>query len=265
MICLKCNAFHPGFVGRLCPVCSELLQLETNINRDKLVLGRMREYLSNWQSSGKVSKKAISEFENALANTDLPKKEEANPSFGIISLFLQWVQKLITVFFVGLGSLFEPMIVKPKAANYKYSHSGKEIESSYENLTEGILTEDSSRISGLDSLSEMDERPRRKKGKYSVDQFKESIKEEPEFEIWSGLRPLFNEYIWWFIGSVLVLTGSIMGIREAWLVLSGINRHLTVLGAVVLYQFLFTALGVFLGTRSFGLLGSPQKKRAHSC
>ena len=129
MICLKCNAFHPGFVGRLCPVCSELLQLETNINRDKLVLGRMREYLSNWQSSGKVSKKAISEFENALANTDLPKKEEANPSFGIISLFLQWVQKLITVFFVGLGSLFEPMIVKPKAANYKYSHSGKEIES----------------------------------------------------------------------------------------------------------------------------------------
>ena len=32
--------------------------------------------------------------------------------------------------------------------------------------------------------------------------------------------------------------------------LSGINRHLTVLGAVVLYQFLFTALGVFLGTRS---------------
>ena len=96
----------------------------------------------------------------------------------------------------------------------------------------------------------MDERPRRKKGKYSVDQFKESIKEEPEFEIWSGLRPLFNEYIWWFIGSVLVLTGSIMGIREAWLVLSGINRHLTVLGAVVLYQFLFTALGVFLGTRS---------------
>lgn len=250
MICLKCNAFHPGFVGRLCPVCSELLQLETNINRDKLVLGRMREYLSNWQSSGKVSKKAISEFENALANTDLPKKEEANPSFGIISLFLQWVQKLITVFFVGLGSLFEPMIVKPKAANYKYSHSGKEIESSYENLTEGILTEDSSRISGLDSLSEMDERPRRKKGKYSVDQFKESIKEEPEFEIWSGLRPLFNEYIWWFIGSLLVLTGSIMGIREAWLVLSGINRHLTVLGAVVLYQFLFTALGVFLGTRS---------------
>ncbi|HRG75050.1 MAG TPA: hypothetical protein PLX69_10870 [Leptospiraceae bacterium] len=250
MICLKCNAFHSGFVGRLCPVCSEPLQLETNANRDKLVLGRMREYLSNWQSSGIVSKKAIVEIEDALANTNLPKEEQANPSFGILSLFLEWVQSLITVFFVGIGSLFEPMIVKPKAVNYKYSHSGKEIDSSYENLTEGILTEDNSRISGLDSLSEMDERPRRRKGKYSVDPFKESIKEEPAFEIWSGLRPLFNEYIWWFIGSLLVLTGSIMGIREAWLVLSGINRHLTVLGAVVLYQFLFTALGVFLGTRS---------------
>ncbi len=253
MICLKCNTFHAGFVGRLCPVCSEPLQLETNTNRDKLVLGRLREYLSSWQKSGIVSKKAISEMEAALANTNLPQKEiQESSSFGLVGLFLEWFQNLITVFFASLGALFEPMIQTPNSIRLRKNPFGKEADASYESLTEGILSGDnsgSSNLSGLDGVAELDEKPKRRKGKYSVHEFKSKPK-EPEFEIWSGLRPLFNEYIWWFIGSLLVLTGSIMGIREAWLVLSGLNRHLTVLGAVALYEFLFTALGIFLGTRS---------------
>jgi hypothetical protein len=41
-----------------------------------------------------------------------------------------------------------------------------------------------------------------------------------------------------------------MGIREAWTVLTGVNRHLMVLIAVIIYEFLFTALGLFLNTKS---------------
>lgn len=253
MICLKCNAFHSGFVGRLCPVCSEPLQFETTVNRDKLVFGRLREYLSLWQKSGQVSKKAVSEIEDAIANTNLLAEDKEVPyRFGFINLFFDWLQGLTTAFFLSLGALFEPMIITPNSNKYRKNYSGKDSDASYESLTEGILSSDNSgtsNLSGLDAVAELDSKRHRKKGKHSHDKFK-SNPEEPVFEIWAGLRPLFNEYIWWFIGTLLVLAGSIMGIREAWLVLTGISRHITVLSAVFLYQVLFMALGIFLGSRS---------------
>ena len=253
MICLKCNAFHSGFVGRLCPVCSEPLLLETAANRDKLVIGRLQEYLALWYKSGKVSKKAVNEIENAISETNLFAEEKENNShFGFISLFLDWLQGLATGFFISLGALFEPMIRKPNSNKYRKNLSVKDSEASYESLTEGILSGDNSgasSLSGLDAVSELDSKHHRKKAKYKHDKFKTNT-EEPIFEIWAGMRPLFNEYIWWFIGTLLVLTGSIMGIREAWLVLTGISRHITVLSAVFLYQILFMALGIFLGSRS---------------
>jgi hypothetical protein len=250
MICLKCNEFRVGFVGRLCPVCSDPLVLETNSNRDKLVFGRMREFLSRWQKSGEVSKKAISEIETALANTNIPQdSNERIYSFGILTIFIEWIQSVLTSFFIGLGAIFEPILRKPKSSRAYTKISGKDADASFENLTEGILVEDNSNLSGLDAISELDEKLLSRKGKYDISKFK--VKHtEPEFEIWSGLRPLFNEYIWWFIGTILILAGSIMGIREAWTVLTGVNRHLMVLIAVIIYEFLFTALGLFLNTKS---------------
>jgi hypothetical protein len=82
--------------------------LETNSNRDKLVFGRMREFLSRWQKSGEVSKKAISEIETALANTNIPQdSSERIYSFGILTIFIEWIQSVLTSFFIGLGAIFE--------------------------------------------------------------------------------------------------------------------------------------------------------------
>jgi hypothetical protein len=64
------------------------------------------------------------------------------------------------------------------------------------------------------------------------------------------LKPLFNEYVWWFIAMVLVISGSIMGIREAWLRFEGILRPLTILFAFFTYHTLFLGLGLFLFKRS---------------
>lgn len=64
------------------------------------------------------------------------------------------------------------------------------------------------------------------------------------------LKPLFNEYIWWLIAMVLVISGSIMGIREAWLRFEGILRPLTILFAFFTYHTLFLGLGLFLFKRS---------------
>lgn len=64
------------------------------------------------------------------------------------------------------------------------------------------------------------------------------------------LKPLFNEYVWWFIAMVLVISGSVMGIREAWLRFEGILRPLTILFAFFTYHALFLGLGIFLFRRS---------------
>src|SRR5205085_431909 len=59
-----------------------------------------------------------------------------------------------------------------------------------------------------------------------------------------------HEYVWWFLGAVLVLGGSIMGVREAWRALGGVPRQLIVTGALFVYHAGFIGLGVFLARRS---------------
>ncbi|WP_163999012.1 hypothetical protein [Pyxidicoccus caerfyrddinensis] len=62
--------------------------------------------------------------------------------------------------------------------------------------------------------------------------------------------PRLHEYIWWFLGAVLVLGGSLMGVREAWRALGGVPRQLLVTGALFGYHAAFIGLGVFLSRRS---------------
>ncbi|WP_244237121.1 hypothetical protein [Corallococcus llansteffanensis] len=62
--------------------------------------------------------------------------------------------------------------------------------------------------------------------------------------------PRLHEYIWWFLGAVLVLGGSLMGVREAWRALGGVPRQLLVSGALLGYHAAFIGLGAFLSRRS---------------
>lgn len=67
------------------------------------------------------------------------------------------------------------------------------------------------------------------------------------------------EYVGWFVGALLVLAGSIYGVREAWLVLGAIARHVTVAAAFFAYHTAFVGLSVVLGRRSAatgGMLGA---------
>jgi hypothetical protein len=68
--------------------------------------------------------------------------------------------------------------------------------------------------------------------------------------ITATLKPLFNEYVWWFVAMVLVISGSVLGIREAWLRFDGVLRPLTILFAFFTYHALFMGLGIFLYRRS---------------
>lgn len=82
--------------------------------------------------------------------------------------------------------------------------------------------------------------------------------EAPETEGIAGLaevdetpwRALLGEYVGWFIGTLLVLAGSIMGVREAWQTLAGVPRLLLIGGALLAYHGAFVWLAGLLGRRS---------------
>jgi hypothetical protein len=64
------------------------------------------------------------------------------------------------------------------------------------------------------------------------------------------VRPLLYENVGWFIGTLLILAGSIYGVREAWRTLGGIARHVTVGGALFAYHALFVGLAALLARKS---------------
>ncbi len=65
-----------------------------------------------------------------------------------------------------------------------------------------------------------------------------------------SIKPLFNEYIFWLLGISLLLAGSIFGVREAFRVLNQSNQIILVAFAFIIYQFLFSTLGLFLNKKS---------------
>lgn len=63
-------------------------------------------------------------------------------------------------------------------------------------------------------------------------------------------RPLGALEVFWFIGTVLVLAGSVMGVREAWRSLEGVFRPLVIAAAFFVYHALFVGLARLLARRS---------------
>lgn len=58
------------------------------------------------------------------------------------------------------------------------------------------------------------------------------------------------ENIGWFIGALLVLSGSVYGVREAWLAFGEVGRYTTVGSAFFVYHSMFVALSALLASRA---------------
>jgi hypothetical protein len=63
-------------------------------------------------------------------------------------------------------------------------------------------------------------------------------------------KPFGALQVFWFIGTLLVLAGSIMGVREAWRTLEGVWRPVVIAGAFFAYHVLFVGLARLLVRRS---------------
>ncbi|MEZ4467255.1 MAG: hypothetical protein R3F43_23115, partial [bacterium] len=64
------------------------------------------------------------------------------------------------------------------------------------------------------------------------------------------MRAAIGGSVWWFIGTLLILAGSVMGVREAWQSLAGVPRLLTIGGALFVYHAGFIELSRIVGRRS---------------
>jgi hypothetical protein len=85
---------------------------------------------------------------------------------------------------------------------------------------------------GIDALSSLDDAP-------------DSRASGPE-----SAKPLGALQAFWFIGTILVLAGSVMGVREAWRSLEGVTRQIVIGGALFVYHVLFVGLSRVLARRS---------------
>ena len=61
---------------------------------------------------------------------------------------------------------------------------------------------------------------------------------------------LLAEYVWWFLGMLLVLAGSVMGVREAWRTLAGPPRQIVIAAALFGYHGMFLGLSALVARRS---------------
>ncbi|HNF14738.1 MAG TPA: hypothetical protein PK453_13800, partial [Leptospiraceae bacterium] len=158
MICIKCNTFHRGFAGRLCPVCSEPLQFETEKNRNRLILGKFREYAELWQKKGLISKSSASEINFAVnKELEVPSIEKSIPeSSGLTELFFGWLRNLLTAFFSGFAGIIEP----EEKSYSKYIHTSdrkrKRADSGFDSVTESAFGEEGEKFSGIDAVSDLD-------------------------------------------------------------------------------------------------------------
>jgi len=78
----------------------------------------------------------------------------------------------------------------------------------------------------------------------------EALTELDESDGSDAAKPLGALQVFWFIGTLLVLSGSVMGVREAWRSLEGAWRPLSIAAALFGYHAAFVGLSRFLARRS---------------
>ncbi|MBL8034760.1 MAG: hypothetical protein JNJ69_13735 [Leptospiraceae bacterium] len=167
--------------------------------------------------SGKISRRAAAQIFDALGYH--PSAEVSSAAGNQRDDFVSYLSGALSAFFAGVGAALRSLIVSKTEAAPKTAKAAHSAEK-----TDDIIHPP---MGGVDQLLSF-----------------ESLAQT--------LKPLFNEYVWWFVAMVLVISGSIMGIREAWLRFEGILRPFTILFAFFIYHTLFLGLGIFLYRKSVG-------------
>ncbi|WP_223644046.1 hypothetical protein [Corallococcus sp. EGB] len=262
MLCPACTQPRATDSGPLCPECGAALVPAAGRHLDEFVLARMRQNIERWRFAG-------------LLDPDTADRLEAS--------LVPPVETVATVAEVP-AALAMAVSMAPEPEPAPELDSAARVEAWADGVAHSLRRAGGWRPGWLASLAHsLDETARAERDqaarrRVAVREDGESSSEEDLGSALgsgqalfgrghldslggSGLEvvialdegdppPRLHEYIWWFLGAVLVLGGSLMGVREAWRALGGVPRQLIVTGALLGYHAAFIGLGAFLFKRS---------------
>ncbi|WP_224367405.1 hypothetical protein [Hyalangium versicolor] len=246
LICPDCARFRTDDVGPACPTCGAVLVPPEEAHLEGLVRARLRGRIEGWREQQLIdSSTAIQLVESLDAPAEPPPvKSEPAREMSVEKRADAWAESIqrLVAWRPGWGREFFRSLEEAARAEQEVAASEPRRPREGEEDGErdlGLAMGSGSALfgqggtgalgGGLDTLVSLDADggPREKEGALKL-----------------------HEYVWWFLGALLVLGGSLMGVREAWRALGGVPRQLIVTGALFAYHAGFIGLGVFLGRRS---------------
>jgi len=221
MICLTCADLKRVRRGAVCPACRGPLLDETEEALEQLVAAKLKHKLQHWSADGHLDEATRAKLEATLPKVELPRAEPAESvtrRADALAAALApagdgkpgWVDALANAF--------------RERDDWKRAPEAEEPERDAA-LFDGGRGDTGALTGGLHTLADLDEGD-------------------------ASLRSVIGEYVWWFIGTLLVLGGSVMGVREAWLALGGVPRLLVVAFALLAYHGGFVALSSVVAKKS---------------
>ncbi len=238
MICLACAELRAADSGARCPNCGEPLLPATPESLDTLVQEKLRRRISDWRDTRLLDERTASQLTESLL-TGAPAaavavslledastlEQKADALAGKLEQVEDWRPDWGKAFFQAL----EKAAREEREARHEHRDEGDGIGLASDSGQALFHRADASALGGgLDAVAALDDATEGARGE----------------------NPKLHEYVWWFLGAVLVLGGSLMGVREAWRALGGVPRQLLVTGALFAYHAAFIGLGTFLARRS---------------
>ena len=237
-ICPPCGRPEPA---RRCGVCAGATVPLTPDTLAAFADGRTRERLAAWQAAGHLTAAQAATLAAELRPPiTLPTRPEPAARLErAADALAAGVQRLRTWQPTWWDALKADLARPPATPDDNDDAHGDQLED----------VADPAGVGGLSGLAALD-RPRgprrsRRERRRAHGQPVVEVAETSE-----DFRSLVGEYVWWFIGTLLILAGSVMGVREAWQTLTGVWRLVLIGGALLAYQGGFVLLARLVGRRS---------------
>lgn len=241
MICLACAELRDENASETCPTCGVRLLPATGDHLEMLVQEKLKRRISDWRATRLLDPPTATRLTEALEGITVASavavplledasalEQKANALAGKLEELEDWRPDWGQRFFQALED----------AARAEREQESRRAREEEDEDGIGLATDSGQALfhrvdagalgGGLDAMVALDDGA----------------------EGARGGTPKLHEYVWWFLGAVLVLGGSLMGVREAWRALGGVPRQLLVTGALFAYHAAFIGLGVFLARRS---------------